>query len=260
MNLRHESLACLTLRALLVALIMFGSESYMAAQPISFYPSGDSLSLWGTCTPPGVIWHALADSLEFDRVVIHPYGGEFVHGIPPKLIVARFDSAYFTIRDSLHLNRYELWCTSLSTFYPGRSRIPPDTGSWIPPGPFFITLIVYRDSLLIDSCKVGGISYQTGLNVDDAFLRVPKRVQLYQNYPNPFNGGTSIVYDLPTSGYVRVYVVDMLGRIIQTLENSYQHSGLHTLHWEPSNMSSGSHIVVLTAGEKRAVIKCQLLK
>jgi hypothetical protein len=141
--------------ALMAVLITISSQSYVIAQPISFYPSGDSLSLWGTCTPSGVIWHAVTDSSQVvDRVVMHRYAGEFIYGIPPNQITARFDSAYFVIRDSLHLNRYEPWCTSLSAFYPGRYRIPPDTASIITPGPFIITLYVYRDSLLIDSSKV----------------------------------------------------------------------------------------------------------
>jgi hypothetical protein len=246
--------------ALVAVLVTIGSQSYVIAQPISFYPSGDSLSLWGTCTPSGVIWHAVADSSEVDRVVMHRYAGEFIYGIPPYHITARFDSAYFIIRDSLHLNRYELWCTRLSAFYPGRSRIPPDTSSIITPGPFIITLYVYRDSLLIDSSKVSGFSYQTGLNVDDTGISVPTHIHLYANYPNPFNGGTTIVYELHTSGNAKVYVVDALGRIMQTLVNEYQQAGLHTLHWEPSNVSSGSHFIVLTAGSQRSAIRCQLLK
>jgi hypothetical protein len=246
--------------ALLVALTMFGSRSFVIAQPISFYPSGDSLSLWGTCTPSGVIWRAVANSSEEDRVVMHRYAGDFIHGIPPNHITARFDSVYFTIRDSLRLNRYELWCTSLSTFYPGRYRIPPDTASIITPGPFLISLYVYRDSLLLDSARVSGISYQTGLNVDDAGVPVPAQIQLYANYPNPFNGETTIVYELPASGRAKVYVVDLLGRIIQVLVDEYQQTGLHTLHWEPSHVSSGSHFIVLTAGTQRATIRCQLLR
>ncbi len=37
--------------------------------------------------------------------------------------------------------------------------------------------------------------------------------ELYQNYPNPSNSSTKIKFSLYTSGYVKLFVVDALGKI-----------------------------------------------
>jgi hypothetical protein len=260
MNHDHGTLVRSIRRVLIASLMSLGPASYSTAQSITFYPIGDTLSLWGTCTPPGVIWHSQVDSTGLDRIVIHRYTCELIHGFPPDFITARFDSAYFTVRDSLHHNNDELWCTSLSRFSPGRYRVPPDTATWITPGPYLFTLIVWRDSLIMDSSIVGGISYQTGLSVDDGVYRIPGPDQLYQNYPNPFNGETTIAYHLSASGHVEIRVVDMLGRFIQMLQDSNQMSGSHVIRWKASNLASGSYFVVASFAEIQSVIRCRLMK
>ena len=109
------------------------------AQPITFYPAGDSLSLWGTCTPAGLIWHAFADSSGFDTVVLYPYACEFIQGVPPGQVVARFDSAYFRVQDSLHENTYQLLWTSLAVDPPTTFELFADSSAWLDAGPFVLT-------------------------------------------------------------------------------------------------------------------------
>lgn len=54
---------------------------------------------------------------------------------------------------------------------------------------------------------------------------------LYQNYPNPFNPSTSIKYDLPLAGNVRVVVYDIQGRHVRSLASGPQQAGTHTVVW-----------------------------
>ena len=247
-------------RLLSTVLIMLAPMSQLAAQGISFFPNIDSLCLWGTCTPPGIVCHTVTDSSNMDRVVIHPYAAEFIRGTPPYTIIARYDSVYFEIRDSLHQNRYELWYTNLSPYHPIRIKVPSDSLIYIFPGHVTFTLFVLHNSSLVDSSLVNGYSVQTGLGVDDVHREVPLSLQLHHNYPNPFNGGTTIAYSLPVSGHVTVQVSDVLGRSVATLEDRYQFAGSHMLYWEPGALSSGSYFVAVSIGLNRSVIRCQFIK
>ncbi|SVA05369.1 uncharacterized protein METZ01_LOCUS58223 [marine metagenome] len=74
-------------------------------------------------------------------------------------------------------------------------------------------------------------------------LVFPDRYRLYQNYPNPFNSRTSIRYDLPESGHVRIRVYDILGNEITTLVNSEAVIGEYIIHWAPRHQGSGVFFV-----------------
>jgi len=62
---------------------------------------------------------------------------------------------------------------------------------------------------------------------------------LLQNYPNPFNPGTTIGYRLTAAGGVRLTIIDMLGRVIETLAAGKQDPGEHTVRWDASGIPAG---------------------
>ena len=76
--------------------------------------------------------------------------------------------------------------------------------------------------------------------------------RLYQNYPNPFNPTTRIGYRLKERGYVKLYVYDIKGELIQTLVNQYQQGGYYEVEFSgktekgsaslASRLSSGIYI------------------
>ena len=87
-------------------------------------------------------------------------------------------------------------------------------------------------------------------SVDEQSENTPKTFWLGQNFPNPFNSTTTIEYTLPQSGYVRLYVYDILGREIETLVEKYQEAGLYTFIWK-SEVPSGIYFYrVEIASEK----------
>ena len=51
------------------------------------------------------------------------------------------------------------------------------------------------------------------------------------NYPNPFNPITTLRYDLPNEGLVKITIYDMTGRIIKNLVANNQSSGLKSVRW-----------------------------
>jgi hypothetical protein len=79
-------------------------------------------------------------------------------------------------------------------------------------------------------------------------------------YPNPFNPSTSISYKLNKAGRVSLNIVDISGRIVDRLVDTYQSSGEHHLLWDASRFSSGIYLVTLTAETKRATVKLALMK
>ncbi len=64
------------------------------------------------------------------------------------------------------------------------------------------------------------------------------------NYPNPFANTTTIVYQLPDAGNVRLIMTDLYGKQIATLVNGPEDSGMHSFTFNPSNynLSSGVYL------------------
>jgi len=55
--------------------------------------------------------------------------------------------------------------------------------------------------------------------------------KLYQNYPNPFNPSTKIGYRLKVRGYVKLYVYDIKGELIEVLVNQFQDAGYYEVEF-----------------------------
>lgn len=55
--------------------------------------------------------------------------------------------------------------------------------------------------------------------------------KLYQNYPNPFNPSTKIGYRLKERGYVKLYIYDVKGELIELLVNQYQEAGYYEVEF-----------------------------
>ncbi len=66
------------------------------------------------------------------------------------------------------------------------------------------------------------------------------------NYPNPFTKSTQISFEVPNSGFIKISIYDMMGRLMQTLHSGYMDAGTHTLSYDASSMvSNGKYVVVL---------------
>lgn len=94
---------------------------------------------------------------------------------------------------------------------------------------------------------------------------VPQVFALHANYPNPFNPSTTIRYQLPHSGLVRLEVFDVLGQKVRTLVADAQPAGVHRLVWDSRNdaghlVGAGVYLYRLRAGEFTQVRKLLLLK
>jgi len=62
---------------------------------------------------------------------------------------------------------------------------------------------------------------------------------LCQNYPNPFNASTVISFGVDKPGFVTLEILDMTGRKVDLLCDSYFIQGIHKMVWLPATLPSG---------------------
>jgi len=63
-------------------------------------------------------------------------------------------------------------------------------------------------------------------------------LKLHNNYPNPFNPTTTISFDLPKSGNVKLEIFNSKGQRVKTLLNEKINSGHHSVIWNGKNMKN----------------------
>jgi len=84
--------------------------------------------------------------------------------------------------------------------------------------------------------------------------------KLNANYPNPFNPSTKINYELEKSGFTKLEVFDILGRLVQVLVNEYKQAGNYTFEFNGSNLTSGVYIYRLESNGFVSIKRMVLLK
>ena len=96
-------------------------------------------------------------------------------------------------------------------------------------------------------------------NVIEAEI-VPEEFVLYQNYPNPFNPVTKITYQISKESKVVIKVYDILGTEAVTLVNETKNPGYYEVEFNGINLTSGTYIYRMTAGDFVEVKKMILLR
>ncbi|MFH1850977.1 MAG: LamG-like jellyroll fold domain-containing protein [Candidatus Neomarinimicrobiota bacterium] len=94
---------------------------------------------------------------------------------------------------------------------------------------------------------------------------LPVRFALHQNYPNPFNPVTTINFDLPADGPVRIAIYDLLGREVRILQDGYATAGYKSIRWDGRDrlgraLGSGVYFMRMEAARFAASRKLILLK
>ena len=103
----------------------------------------------------------------------------------------------------------------------------------------------------------GSFEYSSEVYVD-----IPKLndFKLFQNYPNPFNPTTNIRYYVPSPGYLKIGLFDVLGNEIKTLLDKEVQSGSYELSVDGSNLASGMYFVKMIVQGNQQIIKISLIK
>ncbi len=97
-------------------------------------------------------------------------------------------------------------------------------------------------------------------NVAERLPELPSGYVLRQNYPNPFNNSTVIEYEIPKESDVRIAIYDGLGKLVDTLVNQHQTSGVYRLQFDAKSLSSGVYYYRMNAGAYQETKQLQLIK
>jgi hypothetical protein len=97
-----------------------------------------------------------------------------------------------------------------------------------------------------------------GTNNEDS--EIANTFELMQNYPNPFNPTTNISFNLPKASDVSLKDYNMLGQEVASLVNGKTASGLQTVTFDASALSSGMYIYRIQAGSFLETRKMMLIK
>jgi subtilisin family serine protease len=138
-----------------------------------------------------------------------------------------------------------------------------------------------NDSILFRfNFKSNSATTAYGWLLDDVYLKVkpfpsgvagrPEQMavrvfSLDQNRPNPFNGQTSIRYQLPSEGRVKISVYNISGQLVRTLVDGKQSPGVYNAVWNGRDnsgrpVSAGVYFYRLNAGDINLTKKMVLLK
>ncbi|MEI8135490.1 MAG: choice-of-anchor D domain-containing protein [bacterium] len=71
---------------------------------------------------------------------------------------------------------------------------------------------------------------------------------LEQSYPNPTQGKTSFTFVTPTESEVRITLVDLTGRTLETLISGRVSGGEHLVNFDASHLTSGTYIYMFESG------------
>jgi PKD repeat protein len=120
------------------------------------------------------------------------------------------------------------------------------------------------DGSIIDKELVEGAEIIIPANLGTLLLEtsaiLPLTYELSQNYPNPFNPVTTIKYQLPKDGLVKIAVYDVLGKEVKSLVNGNQTAGAYEVRLDASSLASGVYFYRMTSGNFHKLKKMIVLK
>ena len=155
------------------------------------------------------------------------------------------------------------FCQSLVTDYEGNVTFHV---SAIRPGEVFLGVRMRDDSALPSFKKITAGGYKPIELLPEHFKEevklsnLPLSFSITQNYPNPFNPTTTIEYALPIASKVTIDVYDILGRRVETLINTEQFAGYHSVICNAGDATSGIYFYKIEAGNFIETKKMLLMK
>ncbi|MBN2072152.1 MAG: PKD domain-containing protein [Candidatus Krumholzibacteriota bacterium] len=120
------------------------------------------------------------------------------------------------------------------------------------------------DDVYIDEIEFRG--YSGGAMASGAIAQVetgsdiPEAFKVCQNYPNPFNPVTTIRFELPKEGYMRLDIFNVAGQRVANLVSRNMDAGVHEIPWNAAGQASGVYFYRIMYGDKRVTKKMILLR
>jgi hypothetical protein len=88
----------------------------------------------------------------------------------------------------------------------------------------------------------------------------PDGFVLEQNFPNPFNPATNVRFSLPRRSFLKLSIMDAMGKEVARIAHGYFQEGMHSIKWDASELASGLYFCRLDAGNLSQVRKMVLIK
>jgi len=144
---------------------------------------------------------------------------------------------------------------SAATQYRWRARVH-SRSPYFPRGPW--QTLSWNGATEFDLRTDGGIS---PVVEPDA----PPALATLSSHPNPFNPKTSVCYEVPSRGEVRLSIVDVRGRHVRTLVHEVQSAGRRAIDWHGTDdsgqrVASGIYLAVLETASGCCTSKLSMVK
>jgi hypothetical protein len=181
-----------------------------------------------------------AGRLTFEKSILFPLGTTYTDIGPTRQV--EFTGEYMTGEENI------VSIPSIVTLgLVSESEITLEEFQWSPP---FIGYTTNIGSIKVNICRDGGERLFDGENT----------FALSLNYPNPFNSFTRIGFSLIERGHTSLYVMDMLGRRIQTLVDEYMDAGQYEYDFNAALLPSGQYYYMLMTPTQSVVKIMTLMK
>ncbi len=120
------------------------------------------------------------------------------------------------------------------------------------------------EALSIGTVTLVGVDYAVTEAVVEVQKAIPAEFSLSQNYPNPFNPVTTIDFNLPQDGLVKISVFNLLGQEVRTLVSSRLEAGTYKTTWNSQDnfgrrVSTGMYFYRLQVDNKIVSMKKMVL-
>jgi xylan 1,4-beta-xylosidase len=79
--------------------------------------------------------------------------------------------------------------------------------------------------------------------------QTPEKYVLEQNYPNPFALSTTIRFGVPKKSFVSLKIYNLLGQEVAILAEKEYSSGMHSVTFDASHLSSGMYFYTISAND-----------
>ncbi len=103
------------------------------------------------------------------------------------------------------------------------------------------------------------ITGTTGIEQEGNVL--PTEFTLFNNYPNPFNPSTTIKFNIPETGNVKLKIYNVMGQLVKTvLDENAMEQGQYKITVDMNNLSSGIYFYTLEHSGRAITNKMILMK
>ncbi|HRE42102.1 MAG TPA: M12 family metallo-peptidase [Ignavibacteria bacterium] len=140
----------------------------------------------------------------------------------------------------------------------------PNDGSQLVNFPIIVSntvrvMVEAADNIFFDVSNVNfSLSNLVGLTNNST--EIAERFYLNQNYPNPFNPTTKIKFGIKESGFVSLKIYDVSGKLVSSLINQNMNTGVYTIDFDGSQLSSGVYYYELKTSNFIQTNKMLLIK